>query len=188
MAVLQIDNHIMICGASGMVGSAFKRKLSHDGFSNVFTPKREELDLSNKSKTYNYIKENKIDTIILAAALVGGIKANNDYPYDFLFQNLSRLNSGISSAHELDGKNLMVLGSSCIYPKICKQPMLEDELLSSKLEQTNEGYAVAKIAGIKLIDSLNKQFKRNYFSILPCNLYGFNDYYHPTRSHVIPSL
>lgn len=182
------DDNILVCGARGMVGSAFHRKLVERGFDRVFAPSREELDLRNKEHTYKYIKNNKIDTVILAAALVGGIKANEDYPYDFLIQNLEIQNSVISSSHELDVRNFMFLGSSCIYPRLAKQPISEDELLASKLEETNESYAIAKISGIKLIDSVNKQFKRAYMSIMPCNLYGLNDYYHPTKSHVIPSL
>jgi len=182
---------IFIAGSKGMVGSALIRLLK-DQEVEILIKDRTELDLMNQDSVQNFFKNEKIDQIYLAAAKVGGIYANSTYPADFIYQNLMIQNNVIHSAFLSGVKKLLFLGSSCIYPKNANQPMKEEELLSDKLEPTNEPYAVAKIAGIKMCESYNRQYgvsdEIDYRSVMPTNLYGPGDNYHPENSHVIPGL
>ncbi len=180
--------NIFVAGHNGMVGSAIVRLLLKNQKNKVFTASRKTFDLKNSKKVLEYLNDNSIDQIYLAAAKVGGIKANSDYPVDFLYENLSIQNSVISSAHTANVKSLMFLGSSCIYPKFSKQPINEKELLSGYLEETNEPYAIAKIAGIKLCQAYNKQYQTDFRALMPTNLYGPNDNYDLSTSHVLPAL
>ena len=179
---------IFVAGHRGMVGSAIVRQLQHKGYQNIVTRTHAELDLTNQSAVQNFFKENQIDQVYLAAAKVGGIHANNVYPADFIYQNLMMEANIIHAAHQTGVQKLLFLGSSCIYPKFAQQPMQENELLTGVLEETNEPYAIAKIAGIKLCESYNRQYGRDYRSVMPTNLYGPNDNFHPENSHVIPAL
>lgn len=178
---------IFVAGHSGMVGSAICRQLSATN-DEVITATRAELDLTNQAQVADFFKANKFDQVYLAAAKVGGIYANNTYPAEFIYQNLMIQNNVIHSAHQTDVMKLLFLGSSCIYPKLATQPIREDELLNGYLESTNEPYAIAKIAGIKMCESFNRQFGRDYRSIMPTNLYGINDNFHSENSHVVPAL
>lgn len=171
-----------------MVGSAIVRQLAIDPNNQIITANRNELDLINQSAVHEFFAENQIDQVYLAAAKVGGIHANNEYPAEFIYQNLMVEANIIHSAHQNNVQKLLFLGSSCIYPKLAEQPMREDSLLTGTLEPTNEPYAVAKIAGIKLCESYNRQYGRDYRSVMPTNLYGENDNFHPENSHVIPAL
>lgn len=180
--------NIFVAGHNGMVGSAISRLLKIDENNKIFEETRSSLDLKNSKKVLQYLKDNSIDQIYLAAAKVGGIKANNDYPVDFLYENISIQNSVLSTAYEAGVKRLMFLGSSCIYPKFSSQPINEKELLSGYLEETNEPYAIAKIAGIKLCQAYNKQHQTDFRSLMPTNLYGPNDNYDLSTSHVLPAL
>ncbi len=177
-----------MAGHKGMVGSAIVRHLEKLGGYRVLTRSRNELDLLNQADVNRFFEENNIDQVYLAAAKVGGIVANNTYPAEFIYQNLTIQNNIIHSAHLNDVQDLLFLGSSCIYPKLAQQPMREDSLLTGTLEETNEPYAIAKIAGIKMCESYNRQYGRNYRSVMPTNLYGENDNFHPQNSHVIPAL
>jgi len=179
---------IFVAGHNGLVGSAVLRKLKSDGFENILTVDRKFLDLTNKNKVNDYFIKNKPDIVIMCAAKVGGINANNSFPFDFISTNLNIQNNIIESAHLNDVDSLVFLGSSCIYPKYAAQPIKETELLNGDLEFTNRSYAIAKIEGIELCWSLNRQFNRKYFSIMPTNLYGFNDNFDTESSHVIPGL
>jgi len=170
------------------VGSAIVRHLNDLGYRNILTASRDELDLMNQEAVHNYFKKNKIDQVYLAAAKVGGIHANNTYPAEFIYQNLMIEANIIHASHLTNIQKLLFLGSSCIYPKLANQPMKEDALLTGILEPTNEPYAIAKIAGIKLCESYNRQYGRDYRSVMPTNLYGPFDNYHPENSHVIPAL
>ena len=154
----------------------------------VVTRERSDLDLLNQNSVKEFIKNENPDNIIFAAAKVGGILANNTYPADFIYENLQIQTNVINAAHTNNVQNLLFLGSSCIYPKLAEQPISEEELLNGKLEPTNAPYAIAKIAGIKMCESYNRQYKRDYRSVMPTNLYGPNDNYHPENSHVIPAL
>ena len=183
-----INSPIFIAGHNGLVGSTIFRKLKTLGFKNLITISKKKLDLRNKTKVYNFIKNKKPKYIIIAAAKVGGIKANNDKSGDFIFENLSIQNNLIDSAFKNNIKNLIFLGSSCIYPKFCKQPIKEKYLLTGPLEETNEAYAIAKIAGIKLCQHYNRQYKTNYISLMPCNTFGPNDNYDLKTSHFLPAL
>lgn len=183
-----LEQVIYVAGHGGMVGSAIVRQLQAKGYSNIVTATHAELDLTNQSSVDEFFKANKIDQVYLAAAKVGGIHANNEYPADFIYQNLMLEANVIHAAHVNNVQKLMFLGSSCIYPKLAQQPMTESELLTGTLESTNEPYAIAKIAGIKLCESYNRQFGRDYRSVMPTNLYGPHDNYHPENSHVIPAL
>ena len=182
---------IFIAGHTGMVGSALMRKLKNKNVE-IITRERKELDLLSQESVKNFFKNNRIDQVYLAAAKVGGIHANNSYPADFIYQNLTIQNNIIHSAFLNMVKKLLFLGSSCIYPKNANQPMSEEELLNGKLEKTNEPYAIAKIAGVKMCESYNRQYGKShgidYRSIMPTNLYGPGDNYHPKNSHVIPAL
>ena len=170
-----------------MVGSAICREL-HNQNVDVITASRQELDLTNQYQVTDYFASQKFDQVYLAAAKVGGIHANNSYPAEFIYENLMIQNNIIHSSHQSDVVKLLFLGSSCIYPKLAIQPMTEEALLSGYLEQTNEPYAIAKIAGIKMCESFNRQYGTDYRSVMPTNLYGPGDNYHPENSHVIPGL
>lgn len=182
------NQNIFVAGHQGMVGSAIVRHLQTLGYINVITRNRSELDLTRQTEVENFFHTNEIDVVYLAAAKVGGIHANNTYPAEFISDNLLIQRNIIHSAHEVNVQNLLFLGSSCIYPKLAEQPMKEDSLLTGTLESTNEPYAIAKIAGIKLSESYNRQYGRNYRSVMPTNLYGPRDNFHPENSHVIPAL
>ena len=171
-----------------MVGSAIVRRLNALGYSNIVVRTHAELDLCNQAAVNEFFAAEKPDAVVLAAAKVGGIHANNTYPAEFIFQNLMMECNVVHAAHANDCQHLLFLGSSCIYPKLAEQPMTETALLTGTLECTNEPYAVAKIAGIKLCESYNRQYGRNYRSVMPTNLYGENDNFHPENSHVIPAM
>lgn len=179
---------VFVAGHKGMVGSAIVRQLCQDNSVEVITKDRNELDLLDAFAVGNFFATHNIDQVYLAAAKVGGIIANNTYPAEFIYQNLTIQNNIIHSAHLHGVQDLLFLGSSCIYPKFAPQPMREDSLLTGILEETNEPYAIAKIAGIKMCESYNRQYGRNYRSVMPTNLYGENDNFHPENSHVIPAL
>ncbi|MDQ2045211.1 GDP-L-fucose synthase [Pseudoalteromonas sp. 20-92] len=179
---------IFVAGHRGMVGSAIVRQLEANGHTNIITRTRSELDLTNQQAVVDFFQNEKIEQVYLAAAKVGGIVANNTYPADFIYENLMIQCNIIHSAHLANIQQLLFLGSSCIYPKLAEQPMQETALLTGTLEETNEPYAIAKIAGIKLCESYNRQYGRDYRSVMPTNLYGANDNFHPENSHVIPAL
>lgn len=179
---------IYIAGHRGMVGSAIVRKLKSEGFDNVVTRGSKELDLKEQSAVREFFAKEKPDHVVLAAAKVGGIQANNVYRAQFLYENLMIQNNVIHSAYENGVKKLLFLGSSCIYPKMAPQPLKEESLLTGLLEQTNEPYAIAKIAGIKMTESYRRQYGVNYISAMPTNLYGPNDNYDLNNSHVLPAL
>jgi GDP-L-fucose synthase len=179
---------IFVAGHRGMVGNAILRQLQQDPNNQLVTADRNELDLTNQLAVGEFFEKNKFDQVYLAAAKVGGIHANNTYPADFIYQNLLIQANLINSAHVSGVQRLLFLGSSCIYPKNAPQPMSENALLTGELESTNEPYAIAKIAGIKLCESYNRQYGRDYRSIMPTNLYGQNDNFHAENSHVIPAL
>lgn len=178
----------LITGAKGMVGSAIFRKLCKKDSQTILTPHRKDLDYTERDQVFRYFEEVKPSHVFLASAKVGGIIANSTYPVDFLLENLKMQNNIMEAAFEFKTDKLLFLGSSCIYPKYAKQPILEDSLLTAPLEPTNEPYALAKIAGIKLCQSYRTQYGCNFISAMPTNLYGTNDNYHPEHSHVIPGL
>jgi GDP-L-fucose synthase len=178
---------IFVAGHNGMVGSAICRQLQNQDVE-LTTASRQELDLTNQAQVKEFFNTHKFDQVYLAAAKVGGIHANNTYPADFIYENLMIQNNIIHQSYEAGIKKLLFLGSSCIYPKLAKQPIPESELLNGYLEPTNEPYAIAKIAGIKMCESYNRQYGTNYRSIMPTNLYGPGDNYHLENSHVIPAL
>ncbi len=177
-----------MAGHRGMVGSAIYRKLQKEGYSNIITKTSSELDLRNQQAVADFFASEKPDYVFLAAAKVGGIVANNTYRADFLYENLAIQNNVIHQSYLNGVKKLMFLGSSCIYPKMAPQPLKEEYLLTGLLEPTNEPYAIAKIAGIKMCDAYRDQYGCNFISVMPTNLYGLNDNYHPENSHVLPSL
>nr|ELR5114118.1 GDP-L-fucose synthase [Providencia stuartii] len=179
---------VFVAGHNGMVGSAIVRQLQSRNDIEVITQSRSELNLTNQADVDLFFTKNKIDEVYLAAAKVGGIHANNTYPADFIYENLIIECNIIHSAHKHNVQHLLFLGSSCIYPKLAEQPMSESALLTGTLEATNEPYAIAKIAGIKLCESYNRQYGRDYRSVMPTNLYGENDNFHAENSHVIPAL
>lgn len=183
-----LDQRIFVAGHRGMVGSAIVRHLQSQGYQSIVTAPRDSVDLVDAASVKRFFAEQRIDQVYLAAAKVGGIHANNQYPADFIYQNLMIEANVINAAHEAGVQKLLSLGSSCIYPKHAEQPMREEALLTGVLEPTNEPYAIAKIAGIKLCESYNRQHGRDYRSVMPTNLYGPHDNYHPENSHVIPAL
>lgn len=182
------NSKVYIAGHRGMVGSAIKRKLEKEGFTNIITRTSSELDLRNQQAVADFFAAEKPDYVFLAAAKVGGILANNTYRGEFLYDNLMIQNNVIHSSYVNGVKKLMFLGSSCIYPKMAQQPLKEEYLLTGPLEETNEPYAIAKIAGIKLCDAYRSQYGCNYISVMPTNLYGPNDNYDLNNSHVLPAL
>ena len=185
---MNLNEKIYIAGHRGLVGSAIVRQLEERGFTNLLMRTHKELDLTNQTQVQNFFQQEKPDYVILAAAKVGGIHANNTYPADFIYQNMMIEANVINSAYENKVKRLLFLGSTCIYPKAVEQPMREDALLTGVLEPTNEPYALAKIAGIKLCESYNRQHGTDFRSVMPTNLYGINDNFHSENSHVIPAL
>ena len=185
---MNLKDKIYIAGHRGLVGSAIVRQLESRGFTNLLMRTHKELDLTNQAAVKSFFTQEKPDYVILAAAKVGGIHANNAYPADFIYQNIMIEANVINSAYEYKVKRLLFLGSTCIYPKAVEQPMREDALLTGVLEPTNEPYALAKIAGIKLCESYNRQHGTDFRSVMPTNLYGVNDNFHPENSHVIPAL
>ncbi|MFW8590329.1 GDP-L-fucose synthase [Glaciecola sp. 2405UD65-10] len=186
--MVALNTKIFVAGHRGMVGSAIVRQLEASGHTNIVTRSRTELDLTNQQVVLEFFQTEKIEQVYLAAAKVGGIVANSTYPADFIYENLMIQCNIIHSAHLSNIQQLLFLGSSCIYPKLAEQPMQETALLTGTLEETNEPYAVAKIAGIKLCESYNRQYGRDYRSVMPTNLYGAHDNFHPENSHVIPAL
>ena len=182
------NSKIYIAGHRGLVGSAIMRQLEARGFSNLITCTHKKLDLTNQAAVQQFFAEQKPDYVILAAAKVGGIHANNTYPADFIYKNMMIEANVIDAAYQNNVTRLLFLGSTCIYPKAVAQPMREDSLLTDVLEPTNEPYAIAKIAGIKLCESYNRQYSTDFRSVMPTNLYGINDNFHPENSHVIPAL
>lgn len=178
---------LALFGSNGLVGSNILKKLDKEKYE-IFYPARKELNLLNESEVLDWFLKNKIDHVILAAAKVGGIIANSTYPTEFLYENLSIQNNVIMSAFKGGVDNLIFLGSSCIYPRECPQPIKEEYLLTGPLEKTNKSYALAKITGIQFCDSIRSQYGKNYFSLMPCNLYGPGDNFNPEASHVIPGI
>ncbi|WP_286901908.1 GDP-L-fucose synthase [Vreelandella sedimenti] len=187
MAVF-VNTKIFVAGHRGLVGSAIVRHLEAQGHTDIKTAPRDELDLTNQAQVSAFFEEHKFDQVYLAAAKVGGIHANNTYPAEFIYQNLMIESNIIHAAHQSGVNKLLFLGSSCIYPKLAPQPIHEDALLTGKLEPSNEPYAIAKIAGVKLCESYNRQYDRDYRIVMPTNLYGPNDNFHPDNSHVVPAL
>jgi GDP-L-fucose synthase len=185
---MQQKSKIFIAGHNGLVGSALVRKLRENEFVNLALRSRKELDLTNQHSVDDFFEKEKPEYVFLAAAKVGGIYANSTYPAEFIYSNLQVQMNVINAAHQSGVKKLLFLGSSCIYPKYAPQPMREDALLSGQLEPTNEAYAIAKIAGIIMCQSYNKQYGTDFISVMPTNLYGPNDNYHPKNSHVLPAL
>ena len=183
-----LNQTIFVAGHRGMVGSAIVRRLRALGYDNILTAGRDELNLLDQQAVHAWFQSHTIDQVYLAAAKVGGIHANNTFPADFIYENLMIEANIIHAAHIHGVQKLLFLGSSCIYPKHAEQPMKEEALLTGALEPTNEPYAIAKIAGIKLCESYNRQHGRDYRSVMPTNLYGPHDNFHPDNSHVIPAL
>lgn len=182
------NSKIYVAGHHGMVGSAIVRRLHEQGYQNLVLRTSKELDLRRQAEVERFFEEEKPEYVFLAAAKVGGIMANQSYPADFMYDNMIMEMNVIHSSYESGVKKLMFLGSSCIYPRLAPQPMPESCLLTSSLEQTNEAYALAKISGLKYCEYLNRQCKTDYISVMPTNLYGPNDNYHPEHSHVLPAL
>ncbi|UOG42749.1 GDP-L-fucose synthase family protein [Leptospira noguchii] len=185
---MEKKSKIYIAGHKGLVGSAIERVLKKEGYENILGKTHAELDLTEQSKVNEFFETNRPEYVFLAAAKVGGIHANNTYPAEFIFSNLQIQNNIIDACYRFKTKKLLFLGSSCIYPKFARQPMDEGQLLDGKLEPTNEPYAVAKIAGIVMCQSYNRQYGTNFISVMPTNLYGPGDNYHPENSHVLPAL
>ncbi len=185
---MQNNNRVYLAGHTGLVGSAILEELKIEGFTNILTKTHNELDLLKSQNVENFFKTEKPEIVILAAARVGGIVANNSLPAEFIYENLQIQNNIIHNAYLNGVKRLLFLGSSCIYPKHSHQPIKEEYLLTGELEPTNEPYAIAKIAGIKMCQSYNRQYGTNYICAMPTNIYGINDNFHPENSHVIPGL
>ena len=182
------DSKIYVAGHRGLVGSAIMRKLQQEGYTNIITRTHKELDLTNQAQTQEFFKKEKPEYVFLAAAKVGGIHANNTYPADFAYINIMIESNVIKASYDYGVKKLLFLGSSCIYPKLCPQPIKEEYLLTGPLEKTNEAYAIAKIAGLKMCQYFNRQYGTNYISVMPTNLYGPNDNFDLETSHVLPAL
>ena len=185
---MEKNGKIYVAGHRGMVGSAIVRALEKNGYHNIVTRTHKELDLTRQDAVEAFFEKEKPDYVFLAAAKVGGIVANNEAPADFMYDNMILEMNVINSAFKNNVKKLMFLGSSCIYPRMCPQPIKEEYLLTGSLEQTNEAYALSKISGLKYCEYLNRQYHTDYISVMPTNLYGPNDNYHPTHSHVLPAL
>ena len=181
-------SRIFVTGHKGLVGSAVVRRLNYYGYKNILNVEKKKLDLRNQQQVFNFFKKKNIDAVINAAGKVGGIYANNKYKADFIYDNLAIQNNVIHACFQNKVKSLIFLGSSCIYPRNSKQPIKENYLLTGELEKTNEPYAIAKIAGIKMCESYNFQYKTNYKCLMPCNLYGPNDNYNPKTSHFFSAL
>ena len=189
MSSFNKSSKVLVFGSRGLVGSAIVRELEKQDFENILTPVREQLDLLNQKDVLDYFKKEKPDYVYIAAAKVGGIVANNNYRGDFIYENLTIQNNIFGAAHKYPVSGLVFLGSSCIYPKNAPQPIKEEYLLTSELEPTNEPYAIAKkIAGLKTTQAMRAQYNHPWISLMPTNLYGLNDNYHPENSHVIPGL
>jgi GDP-L-fucose synthase len=188
LSIRSTTDAVYVAGHRGMVGSAIVRRLTALGYTNIVTRTRAELDLTDQHAVQEFFRTTPVDQMYLAAAKVGGIQANNTLPAEFIHENLVIETNLIRAAHDAGVEKVLFLGSSCIYPKDAPQPMREDSLLTGPLEPTNEPYALAKIAGIKLCESFNRQYGRDYRSVMPTNLYGPGDNYHPTNSHVVPAL
>jgi GDP-L-fucose synthase len=186
--MIKLSSKIYVAGHNGLVGSAIVRKLQKKGYRNIITSDRAKLDLTNQSDVLKFLKKNKPDFIFIAAAKVGGIYSNNKYKADYIYENLSIQTNIINGAFVAGIKNLLFLGSSCVYPKKCKQPIKENYLLTGPLESTNDAYAIAKIAGIKMCQSYNEQYKTNYKCLMPTNTFGPNDKYDELNSHFLPAL
>ena len=186
--MINFNSKIFVAGHKGLVGSAIVRQLKEKGYSKVITIDKEKLDLTNQSKVHNFLKKNKPDFIFLAAAKVGGILSNNRFKAEFIYNNLSIQLNIIHSAYRCGIKDIIFLGSSCVYPRDCKQPIKENYLLGGKLEKTNDAYAIAKIAGIKMCESYNEQYNTNYKCLMPTNTFGPNDNYDELNSHFFPAL
>ena len=186
--MISLKSKIYVAGHKGLVGSAIIRKLKQKGYKNIIFRSKKQLDLRNQKKVHNFLKKNKPDFIFIAAAKVGGIYSNDKYRAEFIFNNLSIQTNLINSAYLCGIKNLIFLGSSCVYPRNCKQPIQESDLLTGELEKTNDAYAIAKIAGIKMCESYNIQYKTNYKCLMPTNTFGPNDNYNALNSHFFPAL
>ena len=186
--IINKRSRIYVAGHKGLVGSAIIRKLKEKGFNKIITADRKQLNLISQKKVFQFLKKKKPDFIFIAAAKVGGIYSNNKYKGQFIYENLMIQSNLIHSAFLLGIKDLIFLGSSCIYPRLCKQPIKESYLLEGKLEKTNDSYAIAKIAGIQMCESYNNQYKTNYKCLMPTNTFGPNDNYHKLNSHFVPSL
>ena len=182
------DSNIFVAGHNGMVGSAIVRKLKELGYTKIITKSRKELDLTNQFQVMQFFHFERPEYVFLAAAKVGGIKANDDFRADFIYENIIIQSNIIKASHNNGVKKLLFLGSTCIYPKLCPQPIKEEYLLTGLLEPTNDAYAIAKISGIKMCQSFNKQYGTNFISVMPTNLYGHNDNYDLNNSHVLPAL
>lgn len=185
---MEKHSKIYVAGHRGLVGSAIVRELKKKGYTNIIEKTHKELDLMDSVEVEKFFKEEKPEYVFLAAAKVGGIYANSTYPADFIYENLQIQNNVIGNSYKYGVKKLMFLGSSCIYPKMCPQPIKEEYLLSGYLEETNEAYALAKISGLKMCQYFNKQYGTNFISVMPTNLYGPYDNFHPENSHVMPAL
>lgn len=185
---METTSRIFVAGAGGLVGSALVRNLQAHGFTTLLVPSRDELELTDQAAVSDFFARHKPDYVFLAAAKVGGIHANNSYPAEFIYSNLTIQNNVIHQAYLHGVKRLLFLGSSCIYPKLAPQPMKEEYLLSGPLEPTNEPYAIAKIAGIKMCEAYNRQYGTRFIAVMPTNLYGPGDNFHPENSHVLPGL
>ena len=186
--MIKKKDKIFLAGHKGMVGSAILKKLKENGYVNIITRSKKQLDLLDQNKTFKFLKKNKPSFVIIAAARVGGIVANMKHKSEFFYENLQIQNNLIHGSYLSGVKNLFLLGSSCIYPKLCKQPMKEEYLLSGPLEESNDAYALAKIAGVKMCDYYSRNYNLNFKSLMPTNLYGPNDNYNPTKSHFYPAL
>ena len=185
---MEKDSRIFVAGHKGMVGSAIVRKLKSLGYTNIITANKSRLNLLNQRHVQSFFSDEQPEYVFMAAAKVGGIKANNDYKADFIYDNIMIQSNIIKESYDFGVKKLVFLGSSCIYPKFAQQPIKEEYLLSGYLEESNDAYAIAKITGIKMCQSFNKQYSTDFISVMPCNLYGIGDNYHPEKSHVFPAI
>ena len=186
--MINLNSKVFIAGHNGMLGSSIFRRLKKKGYKKIITANKKNLDLRNQNAVKKFFKARKPEVVIIAAAKVGGIKANIKYPANFISDNLQIQTNLISLSHDNNIKKLILFGSSCIYPKGIKKPIKESQIMTGALEETNESYAIAKIAGIKMIESINKQYNRNYICLMPCNLFGPNDNYDTQNSHFLPAL